>query len=317
MKDAIGQVLLDPTFQTGREEAAQARTCAADLSLWIDGESNQEAFKKFSAKLHDDLSALLIGRSTSSANREKIWRDFFLFRSSDAFIKQWKDFLQSASLPAIPTFFQYITDTIFRSVMKINYSRSCADPAESPITPTEASSLRYAAGYVCRNISGKLKRVKNNSKNKELIACLSHLVRGKMDDEACEDSENWTKLVDRGGLWKVRNTFFKVFCALEEEIRLSLHKLVSQPRIKFKKMLVTQLVTSEDVNFYWSIAAAEFDTEDTEIHEYLLQLIVELFVTVRGFAFASSWVEKYKCSSKKSTQRSKGLRGKVYTEKTD
>lgn len=153
-----------------------------------------------------------------------------------------------------------------------------------------------------------------------MIACISHLVRGKIDDdddETCEDSEKWIKLVDRGGLWKVRNTFFKVFCALEEEIRLSLHKLVSQPRIKFKEMLVTQLVTSEDVNFYWSIASADFDTDDTDIHKCLLQHIVELFVTVRGFAFASCWVEKYKCLSKKVTQRSKGLRGTVYTEKTN
>lgn len=141
MKDAIGQVLSDPTFQTGREEAAQAKTCASELSSWIDDECHQEVFEKFSTKLHNDFAALLTGRSTSSVNREKIWRDFFLFRSSEAFIKQWKDFLQAAGLPATPTFFQYITDIVFRSVMKIKYSRPCPDPAKSPITPTEASAL--------------------------------------------------------------------------------------------------------------------------------------------------------------------------------
>ena len=225
-----------------------------------DDKSNQEAFEKFSTKLYKDLSGLLAEKSTSSTNREKIWRDFFLLRSSDAFLKQWKDFLQTASVPVMPTFYQYITDTVFRLVMKIEYSRSCADPSKSPLSPTEASALRYAAGYVCRNISGKLKRAKHNSENQDMIACISHLVRGKIDDEEREDSEKWTMLVDGGGLWKVRNTFFKVFCALEEEIRVSLHKLVSQPRVKFKKILVTQLLASEDVNFHWSIAAAEFES---------------------------------------------------------
>ena len=42
--------------------------------------------------------------------------------------------------------------------------------------------------------------------------------------------------------------------------------------------------------------------------EALLTLVVDMWVTIRGFSHASAWVEKYKVEQKKSTQKSKGLR---------
>ena len=98
----------------------------------------------------------------------------------------------------------------------------------------------------------------------------------------------------RGGLWRVRSTTFQVFCALEEEIQFSLHTLVLEPLESHKAQFVTNLTQSDNVRFYWCIAAADFDDDDIEMHDELLHMLVELFVTVRGFAFPSCWVEKYK-----------------------
>ena len=87
--------------------------------------------------------------------------------------------------------------------------------------------MRYAAGYVCRNISGKLRKSKA-SNSKELLNCVTTQVRD--DKEKCDgEGEEWTKLIDRGGLWKVKGNNFKVFCAMEEEIRLSLPQMVLEP----------------------------------------------------------------------------------------
>ena len=60
---------------------------------------------------------------------------------------------------------------------------------------------------------------------------------------------------------------------------------------------------------------ADFDTGDETTHSELLKCIVDLFVTVCGFSYASAWIEKHKQSEKKSTQRSKGLRKKIYSDK--
>ena len=64
--------------------------------------------------------------------------------------------------------------------------------------------------------------------------------------------------------------------------------------------------------FYWTIASADFEIDDDEVHNVLLKMIVELYVTMRGFSYASMWMEKYKKSSKKPTQRSNSLRRDLY-----
>ena len=43
------------------------------------------------------------------------------------------------------------------------------------------------------------------------------------------------------------------------------------------------------------------ESTDSEVQDYLLKMIVQLFVTVRGFAYTSSWIELYKQMARKST----------------
>ena len=45
-----------------------------------------------------------------------------------------------------------------------------------------------------------------------------------------------------------------------------------------RDMLISKLASSEDIKFYWCIAAAEFDVQDAECYSELLKSITELFV---------------------------------------
>ena len=49
-------------------------------------------------------------------------------------------------------------------------------------------------------------------------------------------------------------------------------------------------------------------TDIEEKTKILLTMIVDLFITVRGFSFTKSFMEMYKQATKKSTQKSKALR---------
>ena len=51
------------------------------------------------------------------------------------------------------------------------------------------------------------------------------------------------------------------------------------------------ITSNDDILFYWSIASAEFGQEEEPI---LFQEITKLWITVRGFAYVSGWVEQYK-----------------------
>ena len=96
---------------------------------------------------------------------------------------------------------------------------------------------------------------------------------------------------------------------LEEEIRPLLPSLLSETDRKEK--IINELITNEDVLFYWLIVGADFEEDDERVHTELLKRIIELFVTIRGFSCASGWLEKYKQLSKKGIQKSKSLRKRI------
>ena len=68
------------------------------------------------------------------------------------------------------------------------------------------------------------------------------------------------------------------------------------------------LQQSEDVLFHWSMITA---TWDNEVAIKLMEMIVELWITVRGFSLASAWIEQYKKVTKKTLQKSKPLRKQI------
>ena len=74
----------------------------------------------------------------------------------------------------------------------------------------------------------------------------------------------------------------------------------------FRKHLKRMLYTDDDVLFNWTMTGSD--------DENLLQQIIKLWVTIRGFSFAKSIMEKYKQESKKSMEKSKGLHTKLFTD---
>ena len=154
--------------------------------------------------------------------------------------------------------------------------------------------------------------VESHPLKEDLIQCLGYLVR-EGDYKESELAE-LTDMVDRGGLWRVHNTTFKVFCALEEEMRSLLQPLISQACATCtetqKSKIISNLKSSEDVQFHWCIACADFDIDNEEAHHELLSKIIELFVTIRGFAFANALMEKYK----ENQVNNQSLRKNLYTD---
>ena len=72
-----------------------------------------------------------------------------------------------------------------------------------------------------------------------------------------------------------------------------------------------KMLEDEEILFVWSIASVELDDKTSTI---LLKMIVELWLTIRGFSFAGAFIEQYKSATKKSLQRSKALWMKVSSE---
>lgn len=86
----------------------------------------------------------------------------------------------------------------------------------------------------------------------------------------------------------MNNTTFEVFVAMEYELRKHIHQGGTQDLDK----ITSEVRDNEDLQFLWSIVSAEWEEESAA---ELLQMIVNHWVRIRGFSYASAWLEKYDC----------------------
>ena len=114
-------------------------------------------------------------------------------------------------------------------------------------------------------------------------------------------------MIDRGGLWQINDDIFSLFVIMEEEIR---QKLTKDSASKFKEGTKTEilvgLMQNEELLFQWCVVVRTTVNDDSS--PVLLRQIAELYLTVRGFAFATSCLELYKQAHKKTLQKKKALR---------
>ena len=70
-----------------------------------------------------------------------------------------------------------------------------------------------------------------------------------------------------------------------------LSKSVSACTPSLKSTLQDAVKINEDVLFYWAIISGNWGVEESKA---LFSMVVELWITIRGFGFTSSWMEQYK-----------------------
>ncbi|XP_065917789.1 uncharacterized protein [Dysidea avara] len=295
--EALRSILNDDSFKIMSSEAIEARKAAQILLDWCLDAANNNCFTTFVLKLSEDLKQAMSSCKKKSCNREKLWRNFFLLRSSEKFREDWVNFLDSANVAATPILYQHLTDILFRGYIGDHVTGCTAETKVDPapaVTKREGNALRYAAGYVCRHLRKKIERSKHELKE-EMVLCLMTLTKDTPEEHSeCGSSEEWTLALDR-------------------EVRECLKMLLgSNPAAGKKEEIVEKVTSSDDVEFYWLISTADFKIGEKEVHSALLKEIVQLYVTIRGFSYASFWMEKFKQSAKKSTQRSKSLRRDLY-----
>ena len=180
-----------------------------------------------------------------------------------------------------------------------------AGPVDQPITYEDANVVRYAAGYVCRKVKEKL--CKMTPLNQQMIKCLDGLIedRRELHGEVSLSAE-WMEIIDRGGLCHVKNGTFYLFNAMEEEVREHFRlSRVHQMSEGYKDRVISAIIENEEVQFQWSVLTSDIPTKEADD---VLLMMTKLWTTIRGFSFASDWLEFYKQNKQLSIQKSKPLR---------
>lgn len=78
---------------------------------------------------------------------------------------------------------------------------------------------------------------------------------------------------------------------------------------EFRSRVVKSLVSDDDILFHWLMTGQIEEATSCSC----MELILQKWVTVRGFSFASSVMEIYKQKNKKGTEKSKSIRTKLFS----
>ena len=118
-------VLQDESFKIKTPAVIKAREAAEKFLAWC--LLNTVKTDVFCKQLMQSLQTVISNSAKKSFtySKEKLWREFYLMRSSKAFIKNWQDFLPTTAPPVEPVLYQHLTDLIFKSLLhkhfKIEY----------------------------------------------------------------------------------------------------------------------------------------------------------------------------------------------------
>lgn len=296
--------------KTSSELAEVARKTASCLLASCSRPNYTEKFTIFATKLVANLRTCFVNQQTGKQEMEAMWGSYHQLRSSSTFRELWGTFVQeSIGRAPTPTFYQHITHNIFKVLVKRRFQlvESESTDTSGPMTHIEENTLRYVAGYVCRKVNTKLAASKHPNKDDMILSI--HELSG--DEENERGTEDWTNILDRGGLWHISDTAYSLFYAIEDEVRCHLlPSLAPTMNEGTKAAIVSAVMRSEDVSFEWSLFGAGIDNE---IEKELLEMIVSLYVTTRGFSLATSCIENFKKENKKMLQKGKGLRKEIFT----
>ena len=112
------KLFIDEGFQIPSQKASDAVGAATLLLEWSKGDANQAIIANFSMKLMQHLRNCL-PLVNVTLKREVIWCNFHTLRTSKDHFLLWNHFLKGSIQAGFdPIFFQYVTDHLFRQLIK-------------------------------------------------------------------------------------------------------------------------------------------------------------------------------------------------------
>ena len=112
------------------------------------------------------------------------------------------------------------------------------------------------------------------------------------------ESIKWTQLLDCGGLIHISDVCYWMFYNME----LGFRQNFTITSTETLKTTIPDSITKRRLTVLLSVNWSD------EVSTALLHMIVNQWITVRGFSSASAFIEMYKKTNKKTFQKSKGLR---------
>lgn len=254
-----------------------------------------------------------------SAAQASLWSTFHRLRCSQAMKVPWDDFIRSnipSSLQQESTLcFQLILDRMLKAeVRKRVEGQECAAKCcVRPLTLIERNTVRYMAGYVAFKLIKKFTKIAKNSRVQTKRNLFVHVLKGMKADNQPGEPETlldytkvWTELVDRGGLYHVKDNVYKLFELIEIVIRKHLNSKAVEayiPDTGLREPIHKDILESRSILLLWEGLAQKIPLKYEKYTIELLLIVSDLWISIRGYAFAKDWTDKFEKKYKKGTRK--------------
>lgn len=310
--DMLGTGIYCITFsERGKKQNAEVQRFKEAICL----QENRESFHRFCKGLIGDIASCIVGaRKSEDTRREKSYRLFYQKRISDI-PKLWDDFHAILHLPRPdPLWTQSANRLLFNQALVSCLQQDAKQEARPKVTAASCSGtstlgadeeniIRYMAGYIPFKLLKAYKK-KDSEEAAMVVDCLSAMGQSGREDDFDAYTEEWTKAISRGAIFEVSNAAFAFFRRLDIAMRdlLSLHLLSGTIN---RDGVAEAMVQDEALLFNWVTLSGRLSNEASQL---LLREIIDIWMTIRGHAFARQLTEQHKYDSAKNTHKKKSMR---------
>ena len=289
------------------------RTFGTTLLLKVSESDHEiELFDLFCQRLSKDIGRIFRDiRYDKRATKASLWSAFHDLRRTQL-PKHWQDLFHGLCRER-EFLVQCVNQELFQQKLANTFAEKSSQKKtaeqQGEIPADELNAMQYACGYVPFKLLKKYEGKNKEEKSKHFLDCLGNMavVSEEHDPDLLSYTRLWFETVNRGGLFPLNDETLSFFTEIEKLVRVILPKhMVKADSTNSVKEVTKAIVGDDEVQFKWTFLSIAIDSEE-EAQE-LLHEIVQLWVTVRGFSIAASWMETYKQATKQTKQKSTGLR---------
>ena len=259
-----------------------------------------------------------------SVRAEKMWGIFHKFSLQEG-LKLCKSCDKAINLKAHDIFWQLVIEKrLFSKFIDgsaiVKMHAHTADTTNRNLSSVEKNAIHYTAGYVVKKLITKYSRT-TGPRSAAYLSVLKDmggkLSRNTPSGQSSSSSE-WTKMVDRGGLFHINTTVYDLFLYLEmtvDEELTSIFKSKGKGIEKVRKEKMNWLCENDEIQLVWSMISILDDDDDLD--QDLLKEIASTWITTRGYSKARRIKEEYKRAKATATKGKRSLRKELKRHNTE
>ena len=314
LRETLSQIQTDPFNEIKGSQHGQELILIAESLLKNQGLCDAKKFQLILAKIWK-VAVSGDSRKRPEKQRAKMWHEFHILCCDDEFVSGFTSYLHTASLeqPCSILFTQTLLRKLFEKLLHLKSKSDITKVShEVKIPPVEENILRYAAGFVPFSLKRQcMKRQSSDPHYNEKIACLNSISVSNEVGNAqtfLDYTKSWLEKQNRGGLFQLSNDGYLFFRAVEHHCRKHFRRACIRNISDSAdiKLPVLNAVVKDNVAIeHWEHVTGK---QNSAVSAQVMRMCIELWVNIRGHAFAANWIEQFKHMQSKEAAKKKALR---------